>query len=98
MVMEENQYKKSMARTFELLDTVDIEKLIFKECQTREIETYDLMGKLEDILEDEVKKYPELEGFLFDYVSECEFVEYIENRYKGTLSNREVIKNYISII
>ena len=87
-----------MARTFELLDTVDIEKLIFKECQTREIETCDLMGKLEDILEDDVKKYPELEGFLFDCVSECEFIEYIEKKYNGTLSNREVIKNYISIV
>lgn len=96
--MEENHFKKSMARTFELLDTVDIEKLIFKECQTREIETYDLMGKLEDILEDEVTKYPELEGFLFDCVNDVEFIEYIEDRYKGRLGNREVIKNYISII
>ena len=91
-------YKKSMARTVELLDTVDIEKLIFKECQAREIETYDLMDKLEYILEDEVIKYPELNGCLFDCVSECEFIEYIEKRYNGTLSNREVIKNYISIV
>lgn len=91
-------YKKSMDRTFELLDTVDIKELILNERQSREIETYDLMDKLEYILEDEVIKYPELEGFLFDYVSECEFVEYIEKRYKGTLSNREVIKNYISIV
>lgn len=91
-------YKKSMDRTFELLDTVDIKELIFNERQSREIETYDLMGKLEDILEDEVMKYPELEGCLFDCVSECEFIEYIEKKYNETLSNREVIKNYISII
>lgn len=87
-----------MDRTFELLDTVDIKELIFNERQDREIESYDLMGKLEDILEDDVKKYPELEDFLFDCVSECEFIEYIEKKYNGTLSNREVIKNYISIV
>lgn len=56
------------------------------------------MDKLEDILKDEVMKYPELEGFLFDCVSECEFIEYIGKKYNGTLSNREVIKNYISIV
>lgn len=91
--MEKDMYKKSMERTFALLDTVDIAS-IFK--GGREIEVYDLMGKLEDVLEDEVGKYPELEGFLFDYVSTEEFIEYLEKRY-GNLCNREVIKNYISI-
>lgn len=81
-----------MERTFELLDTVDIKSVIGV---GNEMEAYDLMHILEVMLDDEVKKYPELEGFLFDNVSVCEFVEYLENRY-GRCS-REVTINYISI-
>ena len=89
--MEKGPGEKSMERTFALLDTVDFKAVVGK----GEVEAHKLMDILEYMLQEEVDKYPELEGFLFDNVSECEFVEYLEKRY-GRCS-REVTINYISI-
>lgn len=85
--------EKSMERTFELLDTVDIKSVIGV---GKEMEVHDLMDILEVMLKDDVEKYPELEGFLFDNVSACEFIDYLVNRYEN-LHDREVIANYISV-
>lgn len=80
-----------MEMTFALLDTVDIKSVV----GDKEVEAYKLMDTLEDMLQEEVNKHPELEGHLFDWVSECEFIEYLEKRY-GRCS-WEVTINYISI-
>ena len=75
--MNECDIEKSMTTTFRLLNTVDILELIGE----GEIEVYNLMKKLEENLKNEVDKYEELEGCLFDAVNEEEFVEYLEKRY-----------------
>lgn len=92
--MNEIDIEKSMATTFRLLDTIDIADVV----GDTEWEVYKLEEKLEELLKDEVKKYPELEGFLFDAVADCEFIEYLEKRYNKRFYNREVIRNYVSIV
>ena len=86
--------EKSMSTTFRLLDIVDILGLI----GGGEIEVYDLMEKLENHLKNEVDKYEELEGCLFDAVSKEEFIEYLEKRYPKKICNREIIKNYLYVV
>ena len=92
--MNEIDIEKSMATTFRLLDTIDIADVV----GDIEWEVYKLEEKLEYLLRDEVEKYPELEGFLFDAVSDCEFIEYLEKRYGKRFYNKEVIRNYVSIV
>lgn len=62
--MNECDIEKSMETTFRLLDTVDIAEVV----GGKEWEIFKLEDKLEELLKDEVKKYPELEGCLFDAV------------------------------
>ena len=92
--MNEIDIEKSMATTFRLLDTIDIAEVV----GDIEWEVYKLEEKLEYLLRDEIEKYPELEGCLFDAVGDCEFIEYLEKRYGKRFYNREVIRNYVSIV
>ena len=92
--MNECDIEKSMTTTFRLLNTVDILELIGE----GEIEVYNLMNKLEENLKNEVNKYEELEGCLFDAVNEEEFVEYLEKRYLKKIRNREIYKNYLYVV
>lgn len=89
----EDELEKSMSTTFRLLDTVDILLLIGE----GEIEVYNLMEKLKDHLKNEVDKYEELEGCLFNAVNEEEFIEYLDKRYPKRIRNREIIKNYLYV-
>ena len=92
--MNDSDIKKSMETTFRLLDTIDIADVV----GDIEWDVYKLEEKLEYLLRDDVEKYPELEGCLFDAVGDCEFIEYLEKRYGKRFYNREVIRNYVSIV
>lgn len=89
----EDRYEKTMEATFSILDGTDIEAV----AGTRkgEWEVSELMRKLESMTRDEVAGHPELEGCLFNFVNEDEFVEYLEKRYDNVCST-EVTTNYIS--
>ena len=82
--MNECDIEKSMTTTFRLLDTIDIAEIV----GGKEWEIFKLEDKLEELLKDEVKKYPELEGCLFDGVADCEFIEYLEKRYNKRFYQR----------
>ena len=92
--MNEIDIEKSMTTTLKLLDTIDIAEVV----GDIEWDVYKLEEKLEYLLRDEIEKYPELEGCLFDAVGDCEFIEYLEKRYGKRFYNREVIRNYVSIV
>lgn len=92
--MDRDELEKSMSTTFRLLDTVDILGLISE----GEIEVYNLMEKLEDYLKNELDKYEELEGCLFNAVNEAEFIEYLDKRYPKKIKNREIYKNYLYVV
>ena len=93
-----DEYQKSMNTTCALLDTVDLEELLSRESVENEMEARALMDRLEEILAPEVANYPELEGYLFGYMNDADFIEYIRDRYEGRLADREVTTNYIRII
>lgn len=91
--MNMDELEKSMSTTFRLLDTIDILGLISE----GGIEVYNLMNKLEDHLKNELDKYEELEGCLFNAVNEDEFIEYLDKRYPKKIKNREIYKNYLYV-
>ncbi|MBR4590165.1 MAG: hypothetical protein IKO36_05805 [Bacteroidaceae bacterium] len=94
--MDEFDIEKSMQTTFNLLNEVDILSIIMdKKNGGKEIEVHDLMDTIEAQVGEKVFEYPELEGFLFDAVSDCEFIEYLENRYPNKVYSREITKYYI---
>jgi hypothetical protein len=55
------------------------------------------MDEVEESLSDEIDNYPELEGSLFLVMGKCEFIDYLKDRYKDKLNNKELTKVYISI-
>lgn len=89
----EDRHEKTMEATFSILDGTDIEAV----AGTRkgEWEVSELMRRLESMTRDEVAGHPELEGCLFNFVNEDEFVRYLEKRYDNVCST-EVTTNYIS--
>ena len=86
----------SMKTTFKLLDKIDILSLL--EQKDKEVKVFDLMDEIKELVsEDEVDKYPELEGSLYLMVNDSDFLEYLFRRYPGRINHNQIIINYISV-
>lgn len=87
----------SMETTFKLLDKIDILSLLEQKGR-KGIEVYDLMMEIEDLIsEDEVDKYPELEGSLYLMVNDSDFLEYLYRRYPGKINHNQIVIDYVSV-
>ena len=87
----------SMDATFKLLDKIDILSLL-EQKDGKDVEVYDLMMEIKELVsEDEVDKYPELEGSLYLMVNESDFLEYLYRRYPGKIHLNQIVINYIRV-
>ena len=86
----------SMETTFKLLDKIDILSLL--EQKNGEVRVYDLMDEIKELVsEDEVDKYPELEGSLYLMVNDSDFLEYLFRRYPGRINHEQIVIDYLSV-
>ena len=86
----------SMKTTFKLLDKIDILSLL--EQKDKEVKVFDLMDEIKELVsEDEVDKYPELEGSLYLMVNDSDFLEYLFRRYPGRINHKQIVIDYLSI-
>ena len=86
----------SMETTFNLLDKIDILSLLKQ--KDGDVTVFDLMDEIKDLIgEDEIGKYPELQGSLFLVVNDSDFLEYLFRRYPGRINHNQIIINYISV-
>ena len=87
----------SMETTFKLLDKIDILSLLEQKGR-KGVEVYDLMMEIEGLIsEDEVDKYPELEGSLYLMVNDSDFLEYLYRRYPGKINHNQIVIDYVSV-
>ena len=86
----------SMETTFKLLDKIDILSLL--EQKDKEVKVFDLMDEIKELVsEDEVDKYPELEGSLYLMVNDSDFLEYLFRRYPGRINHNQIVIDYLSV-
>ena len=86
----------SMETTFKLLDKIDILSLL--EQKGGKVRVFDLMDEIKELVsEDEVDKYPELEGSLFLVVNDSDFLEYLSRRYPGRINHEQIVIDYLSV-
>ena len=87
-----------MNATFKLLDKIDILSLL-EQKDGKDVEVYDLMMEIKELVsEDEVDKYPELEGSLYLMVNESDFLEYLYRRYPGKIHLNQNQNIYFNIL
>lgn len=56
------------------------------------------MDEIKELVsEDEIDKYPELEGSLFLMVNDSDFLGYLYKRYPGKINNNQIVIDYISV-
>ena len=86
-MMDEMQI--GMDKTFEILDKVDILSLYDTHKQMR---VCDLMDKSNSTLRSMMDD--SFENEFFNFVSECEFIDYLDERYGRTIRFNEVTTTY----
>ena len=85
------EYEQQMKEQFKYLDQIDIERYM-KNCTTNKIG--ELISAIErDYDNTEFTDNDFLEGCIFNWCSEEEFIEYLEKRYGKRFSSREVSYN-----
>ena len=83
-----DEYEKTMKVQYDALDKIDFEPY-FEKFKGKEV--YDLMDAVEDdYLDSPITKNNVLDGWIFNYLSRVEFIEYLEERYKGKFKAFEV--------
>lgn len=91
-------YEEELKKTSELLDTIDIEK--FYDNQLYNYSVSDLMSDLETYCENDehlnnIISNDFFQGFLFNAMTESEFIDYLKDRYKNKVKFQEVTITYI---
>ena len=85
--MSTDDYNKQMAKQFKYLDQIDIEKYM-RSCGSNKIG--DLMSAIEEDYDNtDFTNNDFLEGFIFNWCNEEEFIEYLEKRYGERFSVQE---------
>lgn len=85
--MAERTYEEEMAIQFGYLDQIDIEKYM-KNCTTGKVR--ELIDAIErDYDNTEFTENDFLEGCIFNYCNEEEFIDYLEERFGKRFSTRE---------
>ena len=93
--METDEIQMGMDKTFEILDKVDILSLYDIHKQMR---VCDLMDKVEGFVKSNSTLRSMMddsfENEFFNFVSDCEFIDYLDERYGRTIRFNEVTTTY----
>ena len=85
--MSIKEYEEQMAEQFKYLDQIDIEKYM-KNCTTKKVG--ELISAIErDYDNTEFTDNEFLQGCIFNWCNEEEFIEYLEKRYGSRFSSQE---------
>lgn len=88
-------YKEEIKLSEDFYNTIDFTKFI--DCDSHRVNIKDLMNSLEEYYNNHPKLLPiEFEGFLFNFISEYEFAEYLNKRY-GYKIETVVVEEYYLI-